>query len=161
MRNSSGALAVATDGGPERARLRAVEVVRPAPDAERSVEVRLGVAAAVVRPRVQVAAGKAHIERAEAERAAHPRLVEGVGDRDLAELGVAAALDAFRRRTGEAAADVVEVPVLPDRHGQLGAGAHDGSLEDVAAEDLLVAGAHLFVVGVERARGALRDRKST
>src|SRR5688572_19555116 len=95
MRNTSGALAVETDGEHERARLRAVEVVLPATDAERSVEVRLGVDAAVVRPRVQVAAGKAHIERAEAERAAHPRLVEGVGDRDLAELGVAAALDAF------------------------------------------------------------------
>src|SRR5207248_266952 len=49
------------------------------------------------------------------EGVAHPRLVEGVGDRNLPQLHVPRALDDLRRRAAEAAADT-SIPTLADEH---------------------------------------------
>src|SRR5258708_2169406 len=71
----------------------------------------LGVDPGVGRPGLQVAAGDADVDRIEPEGAVHPRLIEGVGHRDLAELHESAVLDELRGRAGEAAPSPTLVPV--------------------------------------------------
>src|SRR5258705_7243892 len=134
--------AVEAHGEHEGARLRQVEVVRAAAPADRAAEVRLGIEARVLRPRLQVASGDADIQRRQAQAARDPRLIELVADGDLAQLDVAAVLDALlvdaAERTGREKA--VAIPVLSNRHRQAGARADDRSrVPAIRAEGLQVA----------------------
>src|SRR5690242_12633889 len=158
-RVSSG-LVVQGDREHERTCLRIVEVVH-ATGADvtrnRAAEVGLGIVAGVVRPRLQVAAADAEVDAREAEGALHPRRVERVADRDLAQLHEARILDARLVDPDERASRHVPVPVLADRDRLPRPRPHDRAvIPATLAENLGVPGARRRVVAIGAAGALLR-----
>src|SRR5437762_7298932 len=145
MSFSSG-LVVESDRDRERARLRVVEVVHPARAGggrDRAAQVRLGVVTRVIRPRLQVAPGDAHIDAREPDGALHPRRVDRIAHRDLAQLYEPAVLDARLVDADEWAGGDELVPVLPDRDRRVRPRASDRSVPPPAlTKGLQVPGAH-------------------
>src|SRR5690349_4141116 len=121
----SASLVVEIDGEDERAGLRIVEIVLPAPDAERAFEVRLGIYARVIRPRVQVARGKPELDRRKAGELAYPRVLPRVRRGDLPQLHVAGVFDTLPGRPVEVVPQPRTVPILSDRNGLVRSGAND------------------------------------
>ena len=88
---------------------------------------------------MQVAARHADVHAAHADEALHPRLVQRVGERDLAQLDVAVVLEAGFLDAGERAAGITAaVPVFADRNCLAGARADDGPIEPAALPEHLV-----------------------
>src|SRR6266545_7754701 len=153
-RFSSG-LVVESDRDRKGARLRVVEIIHSARAQgarDGATQIGLGIVPGVVRPGVQIAAGKPDIDARESDGALHPGLVERVAHGDLAQLDEAAVLDARLVDPDEGAGRDEPVPVLSDRHGGPGARTRDGSVEPAALpEGLLVPAAD----GPRHARGPL------
>src|SRR6266480_116857 len=126
-------LAVEGEGENKRARLGIVEVIHPSHRRDGAAQARLGIVPAVLRPRVQVASRHANVDAADAERARHPRRIERVRHRDLAQLYEPAVFDArlidARERTGRVA---IAIPVLADRYRGPGTGSRHGTVEPTA-----------------------------
>src|SRR5512133_3055616 len=119
------------DGEDQRAGLRIVEVILPAPDTERSLEIRLGIHAGVVRPRLQVARGEPELDHREPGELPESPVLPGVRCGELAELHVARVLDALSGGTVEVVPEPGTVPVLADRNGLVRPGTDDaGALLD-------------------------------
>src|SRR6267143_1669106 len=116
MSRSPRALAVQGDGEHERAALGVAEILRPLNGIGRPPTARLGIEAGELGPGVQVPAGHPDVDAPEAERALHPRRVQRVGHRYLAQLDVTVLVEArlvvARERAG---GEVAVVPVLTDR----------------------------------------------
>src|SRR6266550_2480386 len=130
-------LAVEGEGENKRARLGIVEVIHPSHRRDGAAQARLGIVPAVLRPRVQVASRHANVNAADAERALHPRRIERVRHRDLAQLYEPAVFDArlidARERTGRVA---IAIPVLADRYRGPGTGSRHGTVEPTAVPDI-------------------------
>src|SRR2546428_4470794 len=126
MSRSPRALAVQGDGEHERTTLGIAEILGPLNRIRGPAAARLGVEARPLAPGVQVPAGHPDVDAAEAERALHPRCVQRVGDRYLAQLDVAIVVEArlvvVRERTR---GEVPVVPVLADRNRHAGPRAGD------------------------------------
>src|SRR4029077_9342724 len=149
----------------ERACLRIVEVVHtagPGVGREGTAQVRLGIVAAVVRPRLQVAAADAEVDAREAKGALHPGRVERVADRDLAQLHEARILDAGLVDADERASRHFPVPILTDGHRGAGPGSRHRAVEPTAlAECLGITSARRRIVAVDADRPVLRLLGST
>src|SRR5574340_234086 len=125
-------LAVQAHGHDDGAGLRIVEVIDPLDEGRRTREARLGIDPAILGPRVQVAPRDPEVHAAEAV-VGEPRLRQRVGQRDLAQLGVAAVLDELRGDGAEAAAQSLE-PGLVQGHGHADAGTAHGAGHPLLAE---------------------------
>src|SRR6266545_2314429 len=155
-------LAVEGEGDVERARLRVIEVINPRDGRDGAAQARLRVVPAVLRPGIQVATGDPDIDAAHAQRACDPRRVEPVADRDLAQLRVAAVLDARLVDAREGTRRVaVAIPVLTDRDRGAGARTHDGTVPPAALSERLrratILGVFVRTVAPQRAFGAVPD----
>src|SRR5438132_11321003 len=121
MSRSPRALAVQGDGEHERAALGIAEILGPLNCVGGPAAARLGVEARPLGPGVQVSAGHPGVDAPEAERALHPRRVQRVGDRYLAQLDVAIVVETRLVVVRERArGEVSVVPVLADRNRQSG-----------------------------------------
>src|SRR5436309_5756484 len=126
MSRSPRALAVQGDGEHERAALGVAEILRPLNRVRGPAAARLGVEARPFGPGVQVSARHPDVDAAEAEGALHPRRVQRVRERDLAQLDVAVVVEARLVVAGErAGSQVAIVPVLADRNRHSGPRAGD------------------------------------